>query len=168
MTRQFLLAAFAAAFAFPAFAEGIAITDAYARSASPRAMTGAAFMTIENTGAEDDRLIEARSPAAERVELHTHLIDASGVARMVEVKDGFPIPAGATHMLERGGDHVMFLGLTAPFEEGAMVPVTLVFENAGEVEIEVPVDLSRGPGAGAMGGQGHGHGHGHGQMHSGG
>lgn len=168
MTRQFILAALAAAFAFPALAEGISVTDAYARSASPRAMTGAAFMTIENTGTDDDRLIAARSPAAERVELHTHLMDASGVARMVEVKDGFPIPAGATHMLERGGDHVMFLGLTAPFEEGAKVPLTLVFENAGEIEIEVPVDLSRGPGAGMMGGEGHGHGHGHGQMNSGG
>lgn len=151
-----LAAAAAVALAFPALAQGITISDAYARSASPSAKSGAAFMTISNAGPEDDRLIAARSDAAERVELHTHLIDANGVARMVEVEDGFPIPAGGSHALERGGDHVMFLGLTAPFEPGGTVPLTLVFEKAGEIALEVPVDTSRGPAQGM--GQGHGHG----------
>lgn len=156
MTRFLLAAACAAAFALPAFAEGITVSDAYARSASPRAMTGAAFLSIANTGAEDDRLMAVRSGAAERVELHTHLIDASGVARMAEVEDGIAIPAGATHRLERGGDHIMFLGLTAHFEEGTTVPVTLVFEKAGEVAVEIPVDLTRGPAQGTGPGSGHG------------
>jgi copper(I)-binding protein len=153
-----LAAAAAVAFTLPAFAEGITITDAYARSASPSAMTGAAFMTITNDGPEDDRLIAARSEAAERVELHTHLIDANGVARMVEVEDGFVIPAGGSHVLERGGDHVMFLGLTAPFEPGGTVPLTLVFEKAGEIAVELPVDMSRGPAQGMGHGVMHGHG----------
>lgn len=157
-----LAAAAAVALAFPALAEGITISDAYARSASPSAMTGAAFMTISNAGAEDDRLIAARSDAAERVELHTHLIDANGVARMVEVEDGFVIPAGGSHVLQRGGDHVMFLGLTAPFEEGGTVPLTLVFEKAGEIAVEVPVDMSRGPMQGMGMGMGHGAMHGNG------
>jgi copper(I)-binding protein len=153
-----LAAAAAVAFTLPAFAEGITITDAYARSASPSAMTGAAFMTITNDGPEDDRLIAARSEAAERVELHTHLIDANGVARMVEVEDGFVIPAGGSHVLERGGDHVMFLGLTAPFEPGGTVPLTLVFEKAGEIAVELPVDMSSGPAQGMGHGVMHGHG----------
>ena len=37
----------------------------------------------------------------------------------------------------------MFSGLDAPLTQGQLVPVTLVFENAGEVEITVPVDLDR-------------------------
>ncbi len=124
-------------------ADVIVVDDAYARSSGKAAKAGAAFMIIENTGDSDDRLISVTSDVAGRVELHTHEIDANGVAKMVHVEEGFAIPAGETHMLKRGGDHVMFMGLTAPFEHGATIPVTLVFENAGEVEIEIPVDLER-------------------------
>ena len=52
-------------------------------------------------------------------------------------------PAGEEIILERGGYHVMFMGLTMPFEDGAMIPVTLVFAVAGAVAVEVPVTLSR-------------------------
>lgn len=153
--RNLLLAAAVATFALPVLGEGtISVTDAYARAAGPTARTGAAFMVIANSGTEEDRLIGVRSEAAERVELHTHIINAEGVARMVEVEDGFPIPAGGSHALERGGDHVMFLGLTTPFEQGALIPVTLVFERAGEVAVDIPVDLDRMPGHGAMHGTG--------------
>jgi copper(I)-binding protein len=50
----------------------------------------------------------------------------------------------------------MFLGLTQPFEQGKMIPVTLVFERAGEIAVEIPVDLARRPtqGDGAMHGSG--------------
>ncbi|MDH3262619.1 MAG: copper chaperone PCu(A)C [Paracoccaceae bacterium] len=153
-----LAAALAVALALPAFAQqGLTIAEAYALSSGASAKSGAAFMVISNPGPDDDRLIAARSDAAERVELHTHLIDANGVARMVEVEDGFAILAGATHALQRGGDHIMFLGLTAPFEQGDTIPVTLVFERAGEIIVEVPVALPGQPMPGA--------GTGHGMMH---
>ena len=154
----------ALAFALPAFADGIMIHDPYARASSGMAMSGAAFMEIVNQTDTDDRLVEARSEAAARVELHTHMEDANGVMRMMEVEDGFAIPAGQTHALARGGDHVMFMGLTEPFEHGEEIEVTLVFEQAGEITVMIPIDLERMP---AMGGQmGHGamgHG-GHGNM----
>ncbi len=123
--------------------DAISVDDAYARSSGKSAKAGAAFMMIQNAGETDDRLIGVESDAAARVELHTHKVDDSGVAKMVHVEEGFVIPAGEMHMLKRGGDHVMFMGLTAPFEQGATVPVTLIFEKAGEVEIEIPVDLER-------------------------
>ena len=140
-----LLATLAAAtLATSAFAQDtIAVEDAYARSSGKSATAGAAFMMIANNGESDDRLIGAKSDAAARVELHTHLIDENGVAKMIHLEEGFVISAGESHMLKRGGDHVMFMGLAAPFEQGATVPVTLIFENAGEVEVEVPVDLER-------------------------
>jgi copper(I)-binding protein len=49
------------------------------------------------------------------------------------------------HALERGGDHVMFMGLSAPMTQGDEILVTLMFENAGAVSITVPVDLKRAP-----------------------
>lgn len=144
LTSRLLTTLAAATLATAAFAQDtITVDDAYARSSGKTAKAGAAFMMIQNTGATDDRLIGVESDAAARVELHTHIVDENGVAKMTQVEEGISIPAGETHMLKRGGDHVMFMGLTAPFERDALVPVTLIFETAGEVEIEIPVDLVR-------------------------
>lgn len=157
--KSLLLGGAAALLCLPAFAGDITVSDAYARSASAVARTGAAFMVIENAGAQEDRLVAARSDIAERVELHTHLSAGDGILRMVEVEDGFAIPAGGSHALKRGGDHVMFMGLTRPMADGDTVQVTLVFERAGEVTLDIPVDLQRMP-------EGHGGHSGHGAMHT--
>jgi copper(I)-binding protein len=47
------------------------------------------------------------------------------------------------HALVRGGEHIMFMGLKEPFENGKIIPVTLLFEKAGEVNIKVVVDQKR-------------------------
>ncbi|MDT8856934.1 copper chaperone PCu(A)C [Paracoccaceae bacterium Fryx2] len=147
-----LLAAAALAFALPAFAaEDVMIVDPYARVSTMMSASGAAFMVIENRAATDDRLLSAASDVAEKVELHTHVEDANGVMQMIEVPEGFVIPAAGSHALERGGDHVMFLGLKRPLKHGDIVTVTLTFEQAGAVVVEVPVDLERKPGMAAMG-----------------
>lgn len=144
LKRTLLAATAALSLALPAFAGSeITIEDAYALASGPTAMAGAAFFMIHNMGDEDDRLIAAESDVAKRVELHTHIAEANGVMRMVEVKEGFPVPAGAMHALKRGADHVMFMGLNAPFDQGRILNVTLVFEKAGRIDVEIPVDLMR-------------------------
>ncbi len=100
-------------------------------------------MVIHNDGETDDRLIFASSDAAARVELHTHFEQNNGVMRMMEVEDGFPVPAGGSHSLDRGGDHVMFMGLTGSWRQGDLIPLTLVFERRGELALEIEVDLER-------------------------
>ena len=122
--------------------DGISIVDAYIRANSPNAPAGAAFMQITN-GGEADRLIAATSDIARRVELHTHKLDANGVASMVEVEGGIEIPANGMAMLKRGGDHVMFMGLNQSLPQGGMVPVILLFEKAGEIEVEIEIDHTR-------------------------
>ncbi len=144
-TFRTLAATVAIAVAMPAFAQGIEIAEPYARSASPTAKTGAAFMQIINHG-EADRLTGASSPAADLVQLHTHMESDDGVMQMMHVEEGFDLPAEDTLSLERGGKHVMLMGLTAPLEQGATVPVTLTFEKAGDMVLDVPVDLERMPG----------------------
>ncbi|MGB3317113.1 MAG: copper chaperone PCu(A)C [Albidovulum sp.] len=137
------VAALAVTFAVPAFAgDTIAVTDAYARF-MPGAMAGAAFMQIENHGDEPDRLTGVASDIAERVELHTHKAGDDGLMQMLHVPEGFEVPAGGSHALARGGDHVMFMGLTERPAEGAVVKVVLTFEKAGEVELDIPVDNAR-------------------------
>ena len=137
---------FAALFAIaPAFAQDITIVDAYARSSSPMAKTGAAFLVIENHSGQDDRLLDVASPAAKRVQLHNNVDNGQGVMSMKHMQEGLALPEGGAITMQRGGEHVMFMGLTGPFEQGATIPLTLTFEKAGEMEIEVPVDLERKP-----------------------
>ncbi|MCL3880953.1 copper chaperone PCu(A)C [Marivita sp. GX14005] len=142
MIKTILTGATALFFALPAFAE-IEVSDAYARSASPMAKTGAAFMILRNTGAEDDRLVDVSSDIAAKVELHTHEENAEGVMRMIHVEEGFDLPAGGETVLQRGGKHVMMMGLNEPLDEGKTVSITLTFEKAGDMVVDVPVDLER-------------------------
>lgn len=134
----------------PVFAhDGVHVEDAYARASTAMSQSGAVFMRLINHSAQDVRLIEARSEVAEKVELHTHLQDANGVMRMVEVKDGFTIPAQGEHMLARGGDHVMLLGLKQSLTQGVEVSLTLVFDNGEVIDVIAPVDMERAPDAGS-------------------
>ena len=142
--KSLAAAAAALTLAMPAFAnDGLKITDAYARSSGPSAKTGAAFMVIENHGDTDDRLIGAATTAAKLTEFHTHKESADGVVQMLKVEEGFAIPAKGEHLLARGGDHMMMMGLTAPMEPGATISVTLTFEKAGYMVVEIPVDNER-------------------------
>ncbi|WP_372612732.1 copper chaperone PCu(A)C [Aquicoccus sp.] len=136
--------------ALPAFADGIEVHDAYARASSMMSSSGAAFMVIHNDGGSDDHLVDARSDVADKVELHTHREDENGVMRMIHVEEGFALPGDGMIEMKRGGNHVMFLGLREPLEQDDIIPLTLVFEKAGEVQIEVPVDLERKPTHGQM------------------
>ncbi len=131
-------------------AADLMIMDSYFRTSGPTAKSGAAFMHIINHTSEDDVLISATSDIAKKVELHTHIDAGEGVMLMREDEDGFPIPAGGMHMLKRGGDHVMFMGLSHGVATGDFVTVTLTFEKAGEITVEIPVDLERKPAEGEM------------------
>jgi copper(I)-binding protein len=109
--------------------------------------TGAGYLTIRNTGSAPDRLVGARAPIAVAVELHTHLQE-DGVMRMRPVP-AVDVPPGGTVTFGPGGYHLMLLELRAPLNQGDAVPVTLVFERAGEVEVRLAVQSAgaRGPAA---------------------
>ena len=121
----------------------IMVSDSYARSTGPLAKAGAAYMKIMNHSKKDDRLISVYSDIAKKTELHTHLKSDNGVMKMMHIDNGIEIGAMKEHALVRGGEHIMFMGLKEPFENGKIIPVTLLFEKAGEVNIEVIVDQKR-------------------------
>lgn len=130
-----------------AMADGVAVEAPFARATAGPARNGATFLTVRNAGAEADRLIGAKTPVAERAELHTHLHE-NGVMKMRPV-EAIAVPAGGVATLEPGGDHIMMMGLKAPLKEGESFPLTLIFEKAGEVTVDVPIG-----GVGAMQGSG--------------
>lgn len=136
--------------AVPAFADGMALKDAYVRSSTPSSVTGAAFFMLMNESGQDDTLIAATSDVAKKVELHTHTQDDNGVMKMSEIEGGVQIAAGEMHAFQRGGDHIMFMGLAAPLKQGDTVDVVLTFEKAGDIAVQIPVDHNRKPDHGAM------------------
>lgn len=127
------------------------IAAPWTRAAGANA-NGAGFLTIRNTGPLPDRLVAARSPVARVMELHTHIRDGE-VMRMRPV-EAIPLPPGQEVRLQPGGLHLMLIGLNAPLRQGERVPVTLVFETAGEVSLHLAVEA-----AGARGPAGQGHRH---------
>ena len=142
-----ILAAALCLAATPLWAADIAVDDAYGRTSRPGAPTGAIFMTIVNTGETPDRLVAAASPAARVVELHTH-IEEDGVMKMRPIEGGIELAAGESRILQRGGDHVMLMGITETLDDGDVIPLVLTFEEAGEIALDVVVDNDREQGHG--------------------
>lgn len=144
--RHILLATALLPLAAPALAQGsvtelgpLRIVNPWTRAAG-QGMQGGGFLTIRNTGAAPDKLVSANSPAAGRLELHTHIRDGD-VMRMRPVAD-IPVPANGEVTLQPGGLHLMLIGLTQSVNVGQSVPVTLRFERAGEVTIQLAVQAA--------------------------
>ena len=57
--------------------------------------------------------------------------------RQVQAVD---VPAGGDVTFEPSGYHVMLMDLKAPLKEGDLLPITLVFEKAGEIKLEATVE----------------------------
>ncbi len=114
------------------------LSGAFTRAMPPRAISGGGFVTITNTGTEDDRLVSAASSAAEFVETHIMSMDGE-VMKMQSRPDGFVIPAGETLELKPGGKHLMFINVREQFVEGEEVMVMLTFEHAGTIHLKLPV-----------------------------
>ncbi|MEM8951899.1 MAG: copper chaperone PCu(A)C [Pseudomonadota bacterium] len=134
----------------------VMIHDGWARASIGSAPNSAAYMTLMTHGDAADKLVGATTPVAETVELHNHIIEGD-IAKMREV-EAIEVKPGEMATLEPGGYHVMLIGLKEPLTAGEVLPLTLTFEQAGEVTLEVPIkDLK--------GGMKHGHDHKHGEGH---
>ena len=116
---------------------GLAFEAPWVRASAPGQKNGAGYVQIQNKSTQTDRLISATTANVGRVELHT-IINENGVAKMRQVQ-GIDVPAGASATLAPGGFHIMFMGLNAPFKAGEIVPVTLRFEKAGEVNVKFEI-----------------------------
>ncbi|MGI9487296.1 MAG: copper chaperone PCu(A)C [Geminicoccaceae bacterium] len=120
-----------------AHAESLVVADAWARASVGDASNSAAYFVLTMDGDAPDRLVAVETPLADRAELHDHLME-DGIARMRPV-DAIDVLPGHAVTLEPGGLHIMLMGLTKKLEPGAMLPLTLSFEKAGEMEIELPI-----------------------------
>jgi copper(I)-binding protein len=100
---------------------------------------------LQNDTDQDLKLIGVRSDVAKRVELHTHIDKGDGIMQMRQIEGGIAIPAGESHMMKRGGDHVMLMGLNQSLVDGETIAVIFEFENAKDMTVEIPIDSKRKP-----------------------
>jgi copper(I)-binding protein len=139
-SKTMLIAAALVAFlgSSPAAADDITVRQAWSRATPKGAKVAGGYLTIESRGMQPDRLLSASSAAAAKVEIHQMRME-DGVMTMRSHDSGLALPPDATVTLAPGGDHIMFIGLIAPFEEGQRVPVSLNFERAGKIEASFEV-----------------------------
>ncbi len=158
--RVVLSALVGLAFSAPIFAGGVAdqimVEGAYVRAVPPGLTNSAAFMTLINKDVAEHKLVSIKSPAAEVVELHTHVND-EGMMRMRRV-DGIEVSAEGSMELKSGGHHVMLIGLRRRLVPGDRIDLTLGFEDGSEIRLQAPVNKVTAPvmkcGSGKCGGGG--------------
>jgi len=115
-------------------AGSLTIGHPWARATPPGAKVGGGYLTIENTGAEPDRLVAATVDIAGRAEIHEMAV-VDGVMKMRPLGNGIEIPAGGSVELKPGAYHLMLMDLKQPLKEGEGFSGTLTFEKAGTVDV---------------------------------
>ncbi len=99
------------------------------------------YLTIENQGANADRLLAISSPAAQNVTLHRMAMNGQVMA--MREMENLPLPPKTVVPLTKGSNlHLMMTGLKRPLKPNETFPLTLIFESAGKLEMLVNV----GPG----------------------
>lgn len=106
----------------------INITGPWVRSTVPGQSVAAAYMDISSPVGV--ALVRGSSPAAKSVEIHEMRMEGS-VMKMREVPR-IDVPAGKTVRLRPGSYHVMLIDILKPIQKGDIVPISLVFEQAGK------------------------------------
>jgi copper(I)-binding protein len=137
----------------------VTVSDAWARATVPGQSGSGAFMTLQSS--TGGKLLAARSPAAEHVEVHEMAMQ-DGVMKMREVKS-VELPAGQAVQLSPGGHHIMLMGLKSQLKAGSQVPLTLTVEEGGKtrtLDVSATVrPLGAAANHGAHDHSGHGHKH---------
>jgi copper(I)-binding protein len=133
-------------------AGSLQIQHPWSRATPKGATVAGGYMKIVNTGSTPDRLVGGSTEAAPKFEIHEMSMQG-GVMKMRMLPKGLEIKPGQTVELKPGGYHLMFVGISAPLQQGKPVKGTLEFEKAGKIEVEYAVEAI----GGAPKGGGHNH-----------
>ncbi|MEV8466920.1 copper chaperone PCu(A)C [Fluviibacterium sp. DFM31] len=115
----------------------IAVRDAWVPLAPPSARAHAAFMVLENTGADPRHLVGVSAPGYGMAHLHESA-ETDGVATMRAVEQ-LTLEPGQAVALEHGSFHIMLMMPKTPKAEGDTVDLTLIFADGQEVPVQAPV-----------------------------
>ena len=134
MKKQIAFAAIATLLAANVQAQ-VTVDQAWARATVPQQKVSGAFLRLKSVQA--GRLVEVRSPAAGRVEMH-EMAMTGDTMRMREVSS-IELPPGQWVELKPGGFHLMLMDLKGPIKAGDKLPLTIVVEGADKKRHSVEV-----------------------------
>jgi copper(I)-binding protein len=93
----------------------------------------AGYVIVHNSGGTGDQLTSVTSTLSDDITMHVTK------DQKMEQVSALPVPAGGELDLERGGNHLMFMGLKKQPKLGEKVAVELHFEKADPIRVELPV-----------------------------
>jgi hypothetical protein len=103
----------------------VRVSEPWVRGTVAGQQSTGAFMEL--LAQHDTRLVRARSPVAQVVEIHE--MTMSGTVMRMRAIAGLDLPAGRAVALTPGGYHLMLLGLRGPLKAGETVPIRLEFRD---------------------------------------
>jgi copper(I)-binding protein len=113
------------------------VTDPVIFKAFSAARVAAGYLTVDNSEGAADRLIGVRIEGPMAMIHESREVD--GVMTMPHI-DAIEVEAGETVSFAPGGYHIMIMGISPDeFAIGDIVPITLVFDKAGEVAVDFSV-----------------------------
>lgn len=115
----------------------IKVEDAWVRPAPLAGGNGAVYLRLVNTGGEADQLLGGSSPLDQAVEVHKTTM-SQDVMKM-EPLPSLALPAGGQVELQPGALHIMLVGLKQPLAAGDRLPLTLRFEQSGDLQLDIQV-----------------------------
>lgn len=118
-------------------AAAVSVADLWVKAAG-RGEMSAAFGTLSNSGDAEVTLVSASTSVSDTVQLHETVM-ADGTMQMQQKDGGYAIPAGGSVDLAPGGNHIMFIDVTADLEPGADVTLTLTFDDGSSMDVEAVV-----------------------------
>ncbi len=118
----------------------VVVEQAWARVTPGGSRTGAIYLIIHNKSTTDDLLLAVDSSAAKTTAIHESRI-VDGVATMEPLPIGLPMPSHGEVVMRPGAMHIMLTGLSSALKVGGMLPVRMVFQEAGSLDFEVPILL---------------------------
>ncbi|MGL6289989.1 MAG: copper chaperone PCu(A)C, partial [Silanimonas sp.] len=122
---------------------GLMAHEPWSRPLAPGATVAAGYMHLMNHTAQPETLVGARADGVGRIELHD-MAEVDGVMQMRPIEGGVPLAVDGMAAFQPGGKHLMFIDVTRSWNEGDVVPVTLVFESGTEVLVDVAVATKDG------------------------
>jgi copper(I)-binding protein len=126
----------------------IQISQPWARATPKGASSGAAYMTVTNSGTAAQHLNCVSSDAATECQIHEMTMNG-GVMKMRPLQGGLEVKPGETVMLKPGGFHVMLVGLKGPLQAGKSLHATFKVEGGDTVQVAFPIAAIGAPAPGA-------------------